>query len=198
DIPCPGRKRRVQLNASDETKFEVMQKNLVPFSLHDTERAVWNAICRFDSSNVQHTVDANAQVHVTVQHSEEKEDVMMASYVASVSGVKELSSILIQKVVRRYVKADGTVFICRALTEPTREARGAVVRTSSTAHVVVKHSTKNVGASEDEEVSLIQTHVTVSNRVLCDQLTPPTIEMESAMTIWDGKALAQTRSSSEG
>ncbi|RLN85399.1 hypothetical protein BBJ28_00026160 [Nothophytophthora sp. Chile5] len=177
DIPCPGRKRHVWLNANGGTKFELTQKNLVPFGPQDTERAMWNSICRVDSSNLQHIVDANAQVYVTVQHREEKEDVMMTSFVASVPAIKRLSGVQIWKVVRRYVKADGTVFICRTLTASTFAGNGPAIRTNATAQLVVKH---------DQEVSLILSHVTVSNQVLGDELSTPTIEVDSAIAIWDG------------
>ncbi|RLN57616.1 hypothetical protein BBJ28_00022792, partial [Nothophytophthora sp. Chile5] len=180
DIPCPGRKRHVWPNANRGTKFELTQKNLVPFGLQDTERAMWSSLCRLGSSSLQHTVDANAQLYVTVQHSEEKEDVMMASFVASVPGVKEMFGMQIRKVVRRYVKADGTVFICRALIEPLCEANRVAVRTSSTAQVVVKRA-KNLGAGEDEELSLTLSHLTVSSHFESDVLSPTTIEENSTI-----------------
>ncbi|RLN69173.1 hypothetical protein BBJ28_00023274 [Nothophytophthora sp. Chile5] len=183
DVPCPGRRCHAKPNASHGTNFELMQKNLIPFGLHNAEGALWRALCRIDVGNLQ-IADVNAQVYATVQYREEKVDRMAASFVVSVSGVECLSAVQIRKVVRRYAKADGTVFVCQTLSEPTPEAMGVAFRTSTTAQVVVKQAT-NLGASENE-VSLIQSHVGVTNHVPCDQLSPSASEGDSVIAIWDG------------
>ncbi|RLN94652.1 hypothetical protein BBJ28_00004085 [Nothophytophthora sp. Chile5] len=184
DVPCPGRSRHVSRNATNGVFFELLQRTLMPFGVSKTERAVWATLGQLGMESLQCVRDVNAQVDFHAQHSQDTGDTMMTSFVASTSGFQDLSSVHIRKVVRKYVEANRAVFICRMVTKPKLDSGRVGIILRMTQWVVVE---KAPPLSEDEEeTTLIQSHVSVSRQVPTDQQRHRSAEnADLAIAVWD-------------
>ncbi|RLN26567.1 hypothetical protein BBJ28_00014983 [Nothophytophthora sp. Chile5] len=182
-VPCPGRRSQARPDVTDGVFFELTQKHMVPFDVRMTENAVWTALCRIGMEGLQVVKDANAQVHFHAQHSEVTGDTMMTSFLASTFGFKDLLGVQIRKVIRKYIKADRCVFICRMTTEPKLKSRQAAVRMHSTMCMVVG-MVEALDASE-EATSLMRSHFFASRHVPRDEEHSSPTDVDMAIVAWD-------------
>ncbi|RLN94655.1 hypothetical protein BBJ28_00004086 [Nothophytophthora sp. Chile5] len=184
DVPCPGRSRHVNCSATNGVFFELLQRTLMPFRVSKTERAVWATLGQLGMEGLQCVRNVNAQVDFHAQHSQDTGDTMMTSFLASTSGFRDLSSVHIRKVVRKYVEADRTVFICRMVTEPKFDCGRVGVILRMTQRVVVGKAPPL--SVDEEETTLIQSHVSVSRHVPTDQQRRRSTEnADLAIAAWD-------------
>ncbi|KAL4156878.1 hypothetical protein PRNP1_005904 [Phytophthora ramorum] len=155
-VPCPGRKRRTDPNAADGDVFvEFIDKNQVPFDFQRSERAVWKflqgprihdrgRVCKKEFQ--QTTETSKSCVGFTCA-----ERGLAASYV------------LEQRVARKYVEGDRTVFISRTIADPTtREPWPSNMKFSETMSIVVKVGSR---LASGQETTIIESYLSVARYV---------------------------------
>ncbi|KAG6572618.1 uncharacterized protein IUM83_17672 [Phytophthora cinnamomi] len=101
-VPCPGKTREENRCAMNDVFLEIMEKQLVPFTVKRTERAVWDALGQVGMQTLQCVKDIDAQVDFYAQNRQETDDTLMISYVAATAGFRgsESRTIRIRKVMR--------------------------------------------------------------------------------------------------
>ncbi|KAF4315928.1 hypothetical protein JM18_008889 [Phytophthora kernoviae] len=185
EVPCPGKIRHANREIINGVFLEIMEKQLVPFPAKMTECAVWAAFGQFGMQSLQCVKDFNAQVDFHAQHSQKTNDTMMISYQAATSGFQNVRNIYIRKVVRKYVEADRTVFICHLISEPITLEGLAEISLSGKLCIVVQKA-KDMQRGEGE-LALIQSCYIVSCHKLNDQSRELLSDgyIDVAITVWE-------------
>ncbi|ETN16907.1 hypothetical protein PPTG_06001 [Phytophthora nicotianae INRA-310] len=155
-VPCPGRTRRLYPDAVDGTTFvEFDDNNHVPFSFARTERAVWEFL---QGTRVR------KDVRVCLKDDQQADGICKSCVGFTYSEHGLASYILERRVSRKYVEENRTVFVCRAMVEPTTaEHWFSSMRFCETMSIVVRTGDP---LSSGQETTIIESHISVSK--FCD------------------------------
>ncbi|KAK1935819.1 hypothetical protein P3T76_010513 [Phytophthora citrophthora] len=118
EMPCPGQKRKVDCNVVDGIFYERMQKTVIPFAIHETEKAVWKVLMDHGTGSVKRLKDFSNMVDFHGEQAEETCDTITCSYFAATPGNADASGAQVRKVVRKYTEDDKVVFIYKMVAEP--------------------------------------------------------------------------------
>ncbi|KAG6959380.1 hypothetical protein JG687_00008822 [Phytophthora cactorum] len=183
DVGSPGKTRTANRHAINDVFLEILEKQLVPFGLKLTEKAVWSALGQIGVQPLQSVKDVNAQVDFYAQNSQNTDDTMMISYVAAMSGFRssDLLTFRIRKVMRKYFDGDRTVFICLVETQPLHSSQHKAIKLHCTIRVIVEKA--DLPDNGEEETTLIKSHYSVSRHVPENDTFQSDVDM--AIAVWD-------------
>ncbi|KAG7378389.1 hypothetical protein PHYPSEUDO_010141 [Phytophthora pseudosyringae] len=181
-VPSPGKTRRTNRQATNDVFLELLEKQVLPFDTKATERAVWTALENLATQGLQCVRDVDAQVHFHAQHRKHTKDTMMTSHWVATSGFKAPQIYHIRKVVRKYMEADRAVFVCVVSSEPRTDSSSGGTSIRCVLRVVVR--TAGPLRPSEGELSLIESHFSVSNHVPPTQKAPTPSELDMAIAVW--------------
>ncbi|EGZ08625.1 hypothetical protein PHYSODRAFT_432977, partial [Phytophthora sojae] len=116
-LPFTGHTREANLDKVNGAYYEVQQKRVVPFRLHDTDNAVWQCLVSLGLTNQRAVGGPNVRFNSHPDPSKTEEDALQNTFSVVISGVGELVGTHNWKVVRRHKDDKRVAFICRILTE---------------------------------------------------------------------------------
>eukprot|EP00644_Phytophthora_capsici_P011761 jgi/Phyca11/123200/e_gw1.50.372.1 len=117
EIPCPGHKRKADRNVVNGVFYERLEKTVIPFNMHQTQKAVWKVLMDHGIESVKRLKGFSVVVDFHNTQSEEACDTITSSYFAATPGISGASGAQVRKVVRKYTEEDKIVFVCMVLSE---------------------------------------------------------------------------------
>ncbi|ETP39719.1 hypothetical protein F442_12813 [Phytophthora nicotianae P10297] len=156
DLPCPGSKRKVNRSAMNGVVFEMMTRNLLPFSLQSTARTARVVLNDLGTSGLKRIEDVDEQIDFHAQESEESRDTLVASYFSATPGHPLATGAQVQKVMRMYIEEDCAVFVWKMVAEPKLRGSNAPIGyvLQSTLQVVMRPG-ETPTLSGDESTQLL-------------------------------------------
>ncbi|KAG7375682.1 hypothetical protein PHYBOEH_002216 [Phytophthora boehmeriae] len=167
----------VEPDTIDGVYYEHLQKQLFPFSVQETQAAIWECLRQLGMSSVQDLKSVTGRLRMVPQHTDESEDTMRIDFFALTTGANSLLGVQTRKVVRRYFDAGRHVFICRMISEPKFENGHMGTRTTTTMQIIVENE-----ASSDNETSVVKSYFTVSRQTPPNNKNPAS---EMTISLWD-------------
>ncbi|KAG7382267.1 hypothetical protein PHYBOEH_010553 [Phytophthora boehmeriae] len=189
DLPCPGRRRYANRDISLGTFLELTQRNVVPFGLRETEKALWKTLSQVGFQNLKSVGDIAKKVHFHAFHVEELNNTTKMSFFAETTWQdRHLKGADFRSVARKYVESDRVVFICKTLVEPRLldKRKNAGFQTRTTLRIVVREDSD--GLAQNEGVSIIDSHFSATryDEGLADDITIRTpTNRDIGIAAWD-------------
>ncbi|KAE9347349.1 hypothetical protein PF008_g7839 [Phytophthora fragariae] len=157
-VPCPGSMKKHHSNTVDGLFLEFMDKNQVPFGLRSTTNAVWKA---FQAKKTR--AGDHVQTKLCAQDTKPTETAMTSymSYTCNAAG--HSTYVQERRVARKYVEPDRSVFVGRALIDPTSRSVGFLGLLFQESLVVVVRRGEPLASGQ--EISVIESYMWVTR---CD------------------------------
>ncbi|OWZ12566.1 hypothetical protein PHMEG_00014248 [Phytophthora megakarya] len=151
-LPCPGQKRKVSKNVITGVFYEQMQKSLLPFEIHSSERALWKVLTENATERSKH----GSMVEFHEHHVKKSHNTVASSYFFSTRGDAEICGVQVQKVTRKFVKDDKVVFVCNMLAEPLIKSTFLSVgyQLNATLQVVMERGWPSISADDTTQLSI--------------------------------------------
>ncbi|KAE9276468.1 hypothetical protein PR003_g29054 [Phytophthora rubi] len=137
-LPFTGHSREANLDKINGAYYEVCQKRLVPFSIQETDRAVWRCLGSLGLTNMQDVGGPGVRFNCHSDPMEADDNTLQTTFSVVISGVEKLVGTYNQKVVRRYKDNERVVFICRVLSEPRFQSGQSGVSATTTTHIILE------------------------------------------------------------
>ncbi|OWZ09791.1 hypothetical protein PHMEG_00017453 [Phytophthora megakarya] len=118
DLPCPGRRRDAKRNITNGQFLELIQRYVLPFDIHTTEKAMWNVMRQIIFQGLTQVEKFVPHVHFHSHHVEASNSTLKTSFRAEVANLGDVKCVQFRTVVRKYIEQNRVVFICKITLEP--------------------------------------------------------------------------------
>ncbi|KAK1935818.1 hypothetical protein P3T76_010512 [Phytophthora citrophthora] len=183
EMPCPGQKRKVDCNVVDGIFYERMQKTVIPFAIHETEKAVWKVLMDHGTGSVKRLKDFSNMVDFHGEQAEETCDTITCSYFAATPGNADASGAQVRKVVRKYTREGNFFFVCLVFMKPY--GRSSTEAMDYRFHACLQIEVGSMDSPIEHETSILVINFSVRRQELGPTKSSKPRCVDFGIEVWD-------------